>query len=175
MPESPCGLCGGTEIWTEQSLQASRVKAYAQPAVIVDPNIITGTFDFRQRLAEFIQRKWRSPALDALGKVVIETPLNKSTQPAINGRFRPARLKYNVMLRPAYVGVLLQGVNGAIGGCMRKANVLVTLAASITRPFFPGGNSPRKYPSDTYTLGSLNVAQSWQRSPSAPNTRWVKR
>src|ERR1700757_97607 len=81
-------------------------KAYTQPAVVIDPNIVTGAFDFTQILPKLIEREWRASALDALGKVVIEAPLNKSAKPAVHGGIRPARLEYNVMLCPADMGVL---------------------------------------------------------------------
>src|SRR6267142_5171761 len=69
----------------EESLGTSEFKANAQSAVIIDPYKIASVFNFGQCLAEFVQRKRGSPALDALGKIVIEAPLNKSTQPAIHG------------------------------------------------------------------------------------------
>src|SRR5215470_1307146 len=101
----------------------SALKSHAQPAVIIDPHKITSAFHLGQALAEFIQRKRRSSAADGLGKIVIESPVNKATQPTVHGRLKAARLEDNIVLRPANVGILLQRVDGVIGGRMRKTKI----------------------------------------------------
>src|SRR5690349_19457227 len=96
----------------KQGPGTATLKSHAQPAVIIDPHKITSAFHLGQAMTEFIQRKRRPAALNTLGKIVIESPLDKATQPAVNRRLRTPRLENNVVLRPANIGVLLQRVDG---------------------------------------------------------------
>src|SRR4051794_15154879 len=48
------GLVGRNRNLDKESLEAAGLKAYAQSTVVVDPNIVTGAFDFGQRLPDFI-------------------------------------------------------------------------------------------------------------------------
>src|SRR5580765_1710142 len=121
----------------KQCSGTSALKPHAQPAVIIDPHKITSAFHLRQALAEFIQRKRRLAALDALGKIVIESPLNKAAQPAVHRRPRAARLENNIVLRPANVGILLQRMDSVISRRMRKTKISGDLRRFHDATFFP--------------------------------------
>src|SRR5579884_4103235 len=107
----------------KQSLRALCFKPNAQAAVIINAYKIARILDFFQVLPEFVKGKRRTAALDAFSKIVVEPALDESADPAICGRLRPARLEYNIMLRPANIRAGLQRMNHAISRGMRQTEI----------------------------------------------------
>src|ERR1700704_5444627 len=136
----------------KQCLGTSQLKAYAQPAVIIDADKVAGVLYFRQTATKFVEWKRRSPAADAFGKIVIESPINQPAEPAIQGRFRSARLEHHVMLRPSHVRICLQRMNGSICRRMGQAEIACDLRRLNESSFFPWRKFPQKI-----SQGNINV------------------
>src|SRR5579864_801060 len=95
----------------------------AQAAVVIDADVVAGILHFVQAHTEFAQRKRSAPAENAFRKIVVEATVDKSREPAVDGRLPTARLEGHKMLRPANVGIGLQRMNRAIGGRVGETEV----------------------------------------------------
>src|SRR5258708_29415273 len=69
----------------EHGLTAAQAETDTQADVIIDAYVIESVLYFRQAMPEHVQRKRCASGANAVGKIIVETPVNEAGHPAVNG------------------------------------------------------------------------------------------